>query len=98
MWQIEICRIQRIHEGKEEKRRKKERREREESERILVSWCFKPSQPQRITSGLKSERKRDDDENDVDDDEDILSRKDIDQIANPLKFHFTSLSLMTYNI
>lgn len=75
MWQIEICRIQRINEGKEEKRRKKERREREESE-----------------------RKRDDDENDVDDDEDILSRKDIDQIANPLKFHFTSLSLMTYNI
>ena len=78
MWQIEICRIQRINEGKEEKRRKKERREREESE-----------------------RKRDDDENDVDDDEDILSRKDIDKIANPLNidiYIFTSLSLMTYNI
>ena len=24
------------------------------TERQLVSWCFKPSQPQRITSGLKT--------------------------------------------
>ena len=41
----------------------------------LVSWCFEPSQPQRIMSGLKtkfnpSPSYRDDDDNDDDDDDD----------------------------
>ena len=35
------------------KREREGEREREsDKERELVSWCFKPSQPQRITSGL----------------------------------------------
>ena len=32
--------------------------EEEEKESELVSWCFEPSQPQRITSGLKEKEKR----------------------------------------
>ena len=39
----------RVREG-EERARGRER------ERELVSWCFEPSQPQRITSGLERER------------------------------------------
>ena len=27
-------------------------------ERELISWCFEPSQPQRITSGRETERER----------------------------------------
>ena len=27
-------------------------------QRELVSWCFEPSQPQRLTSGLKRKRER----------------------------------------
>ena len=39
-----------------EKRVRERKRERERRERELVSWCFEPTQPQRITSEL--ERKR----------------------------------------
>ena len=45
--------IREIGGGREgEKERERER------ERERVSWCFEPSQPQRLTSGLKRKRER----------------------------------------
>ena len=33
-------------------------KDRQTDREILISWCFEPSQPQRITSGLEKERER----------------------------------------
>ena len=49
-------REKRVRERKRERERR-EREEKEERERELVSWCFEPTQPQRITSGLKTNEK-----------------------------------------
>ena len=38
--------------------REREREREREKEREKVSWCFEPSLPQRITSGLERERER----------------------------------------
>ena len=44
--------------GARVREREREREGERERERELVSWCFEPSQPQRITSGLERERER----------------------------------------
>ena len=41
--------------GRKKEDRKKERKN-EKKNNELVSWCFEPSQPQRITSGLCKRR------------------------------------------
>ena len=42
---------------KRKKKRKKKRRKKKRYKNLLVSWCFKPSQPQQITSGLRGTRR-----------------------------------------
>ena len=52
----QILALKRKKEGGGERERQTDRERQRERERL--SWCFEPSQPQKITSGLERERER----------------------------------------